>query len=109
VTENNLVTANSSVVSTVELREWKDNNVANVSSTRFIIFDKHAKIITEHQTEFPQILPHAGWHEQDPMDLVDSMKECINQAVEKLEWMGWHRDSVKGIGGSRQDSSLLSA
>lgn len=83
--------------------------VADLSSTRFIIFDKNAKIITEHQTEFPQILPHAGWHEQDPMDLVDSMKECINQAVEKLEWMGWHRDSVKGIGGSRRHSRFLSA
>jgi hypothetical protein len=32
------------------------------------------------------------------MDLVGSMKECIIKAVEKLEWMGWHRDSVKGIG-----------
>lgn len=68
------------------------------SSTRFIIFDKYAKIVAEHQTEFPQILPHAGWHEQDPKDLVDAMVECINKAVEKLEWMGWKRDSVKGIG-----------
>lgn len=26
------------------------------------------------------------------------MKECITKAVEKLEWMGWSKDSVKGIG-----------
>lgn len=43
-------------------------------------------------------MPHAGWHEQDPMTLVDCMKECIAKAVEKLEWMGWAKDSVKGIG-----------
>lgn len=67
-------------------------------STRFIIFDAHAKIICEHQAEFPQILPHAGWHEQDPMQLVECMKECIAKAVEQLEWMGWSKDSVKGIG-----------
>jgi hypothetical protein len=72
---------------------------ADCSSTRFIIFDKYAKIVAEHQTEFPQILPHAGWHEQDPQDLVDAMVECINKAVEKLEWMGWKRESIKGIGG----------
>lgn len=69
-----------------------------LSSTRFIIFDKRAKIIAEHQTEFEQILPHAGWHEHDPEALVEAMNECIIRAVEKLEWMGWSRNSVKGIG-----------
>lgn len=68
------------------------------SSTRFIVFDENAKIITEHQTEFEQILPHAGWHEQDPIDLVDAMRECINRAMHKLEFMGWQQESVKGIG-----------
>jgi len=68
------------------------------SSTRFIVFDQHAKIITEHQAEFEQILPHAGWHEQDPEALVQCMVDCINTAVEKLEWMGWDKDSIKGIG-----------
>lgn len=75
-------------------------NDTEFSSTRFIIFDQNAKIVAEHQTEFPQILPHAGWHEQDPQDLVDAMVECINKAVEKLEWMGWKKDSIKGIGKS---------
>jgi ribulose kinase len=70
----------------------------NVRSTRFIVFDKRAKIITEHQTEFQQILPHAGWHEQDPFDLVGAMRECMTKAVENLEWMGYSKDSIKGIG-----------
>ncbi|KAL1412896.1 Glycerol kinase [Vanrija albida] len=77
------------------------------TSTRFIIFDEQAKIITEHQTEYPQILPHAGWHEQDPVDLIDSVREVINNAVEKLEWMGWHRDSVKGIGITNQRETTV--
>ena len=67
-------------------------------STRFIVFDKRAKIITEHQTEFQQILPHAGWHEQDPFDLVNAMRECMRKSVENLEWMGYSKDSIKGIG-----------
>lgn len=28
------------------------------------------------------------------------MVECINKAVEKLEWMGWSKESIKGIGKS---------
>jgi glycerol kinase len=74
--------------------------LTSYSSTRFIVFDKRAKIITEHQTEFQQILPHAGWHEQDPFDLVGAMKECMSKVVENLEWMGWSKDSIKGIGKS---------
>ena len=26
------------------------------------------------------------------------MIDCINTAVEKLEWMGWAKSSIKGIG-----------
>ncbi|WWC70775.1 glycerol kinase [Kwoniella pini CBS 10737] len=77
------------------------------TSTRFIIFDKRAKIIAEHQTEFEQILPHAGWHEHDPEALVDAMTECINKSVEKLEWMGWSRKSIKGIGITNQRETTV--
>ncbi|WVQ82987.1 glycerol kinase [Cryptococcus sp. DSM 104549] len=77
------------------------------TSTRFIIFDKRAKIIAEHQTEFEQILPHAGWHEHDPEALVEAMNECIHGAVEKLEWMGWSRNSIKGIGITNQRETTV--
>ncbi|BEI84020.1 hypothetical protein CcaverHIS002_0406240 [Cutaneotrichosporon cavernicola] len=77
------------------------------TSTRFIVFDEHAKIITEHQTEFEQILPHAGWHEHNPEALVDAMRECMSRAMYKLEFMGWHRDSVRGIGITNQRETTL--
>ncbi|ODN81707.1 glycerol kinase [Cryptococcus amylolentus CBS 6039] len=77
------------------------------TSTRFIIFDKRAKIVAEHQTEFEQILPHAGWHEHDPEALVEAMNECIIRAVEKLEWMGWSRNSLKGIGITNQRETTV--
>jgi hypothetical protein len=31
-----------------------------LSSTRFIVFNKHAEIIALHQVEFPQYYPHPG-------------------------------------------------
>ena len=30
---------------------------------------------------------------------MDSAKSCMNQAVEKLEEMGWDKGSIKGMGG----------
>lgn len=68
------------------------------SSTRFVVFDSRAKIVAEHQTEYSQILPHAGWHEQDPEELVWAMRECINGAMGKLRMLGHSDDSVKGVG-----------
>jgi glycerol kinase len=35
------------------------------------------------------------------------MSECITRAVEQLEWMGWHRDSIKGIGITNQRETTL--
>lgn len=74
---------------------------------RFIVFDEHAKIVAEHQEEFEQILPHAGWHEHNPEQLIDTMRICITRALFKLEFIGWHRDSVKGIGITNQRETTV--
>lgn len=71
------------------------------------MFDENAKIITEHQTEFEQVLPYAGWHEQRPEDLVEAMRECINRACYKLEWAGWSADSIRGIGITNQRETTV--
>ena len=77
------------------------------TSTRFIIFDKYAKIICEHQTEYPQHYPHPNWHEHEPQDLVDSVTECIARATEKLEFLGYSASSVKCIGITNQRETTL--
>lgn len=77
------------------------------TSTRFIIFDKYAKIICEHQTEYPQHYPHPNWHEHEPQDLVDSVTECIARAIEKLEFLGYNASSVKCIGITNQRETTL--
>lgn len=74
---------------------------------RFIVFDEQAKIVAEHQEEFEQILPHAGWHEHNPEQLAETMRECITRAIFKLEFGGWHKDSVKGIGITNQRETTV--
>lgn len=46
---------------------------------------KNAEVLTYHQREISQITPHEGWVEQDPMEILEFTKECINQTCENLK------------------------
>ena len=51
------------------------------TSARSILFDREGGVVSLSQHEIPQIYPHAGWVEQDPMDIYanqySSLTECI--------------------------------
>ncbi|XP_074325049.1 glycerol kinase-like [Apium graveolens] len=65
------------------------------TSTRFIIYDQHAKVVGSHQVEFTQIYPEAGWVEHDPMEILESAKNCMTKAIEKATADG--HDVEKGL------------
>ncbi|TFK85720.1 glycerol kinase [Polyporus arcularius HHB13444] len=77
------------------------------TSTRFLVFDKHADIVAQHQIEYPQYYPEPGWHEQDPDELVQSCEVCINEASKALEAAGWAKESIKAIGITNQRESAV--
>ncbi|PIL25251.1 hypothetical protein GSI_13140 [Ganoderma sinense ZZ0214-1] len=77
------------------------------TSTRFLIFDKHADIVAQHQIEYPQYYPEPGWHEQDPDELMNSCEVCIDEASKALEAAGWAKESVKAIGITNQRESAV--
>ncbi|KAA1469090.1 glycerol kinase [Dentipellis sp. KUC8613] len=77
------------------------------TSTRFIIFDKYANIVAQHQLEFPQYYPHPGWHEHDPEEMQDVCNTCIEEACKTLEQEGWSKDSVKVIGITNQRETAV--
>lgn len=52
--------------------------------------------------EVRQLFPEAGWVEMDPMELYDTVIECIEKGVEKLENLGISKDEIKCIGMSNQ-------
>lgn len=55
------------------------------SSARFVLFKANtAEIVCYHQKELAQITPKEGWVEQDPMELLGVVEECIEKTVEKL-------------------------
>ncbi|KAE8655697.1 Glycerol kinase [Hibiscus syriacus] len=78
------------------------------TSTRFLIYDKSARVIGSHQIEFTQFYPEAGWVEHDPMEILESVRSCISKAVDKATADGHNVDSgLKAIGLTNQRETTV--
>lgn len=78
------------------------------SSTRFLIFSaKTGELITYHQLEMAKIYPAEGWVEQDPMQIIATIKETMAEVARKLESLGIDKDDVKAIGLCNQRESTI--
>jgi len=53
------------------------------TSTRFMVFDKAARVVCVAQKEHEQIFPHAGWVEHDPREILRRTEEVIAEALEQ--------------------------
>jgi glycerol kinase len=55
------------------------------SSTRFMIFSHHGKVMAIDQKEHEQIYPKPGWVEHDPMEIWKRTEEVIQGALKKSD------------------------
>ncbi len=53
------------------------------TSTRFMVFDKSARIVSVAQKEHQQIFPRPGWVEHDAQEILRRSEEVIAEALEK--------------------------
>ncbi|EDR14050.1 glycerol kinase [Laccaria bicolor S238N-H82] len=79
------------------------------TSVRFILFNKYADIVAQHQLEFPQYYPHPGqvWHEHDVEEIQQHADICIAEALNSLEASGFSKQSVKVIGITNQRETTV--
>ncbi|PVI04170.1 glycerol kinase [Periconia macrospinosa] len=77
------------------------------TSTRFIIFNGTGEPVAQHQIEFKQIYAHSGWHEHDPLEIVDSVNRCIDQATLAFIDRGHKVDEIKAIGITNQRETTV--
>ena len=49
------------------------------TSTRFIVFNEEGRVVAQHQQEFNQYLPNEVSVEHDPLEIWDSVMNCIEQ------------------------------
>jgi hypothetical protein len=77
------------------------------SSTRFILFDEHARSVASHQMEHKQFYPRDGWCEHDPLEIFDNAVECIDGAVAKLAEQGYAASDVVSVGITNQRETTV--
>jgi glycerol kinase len=53
------------------------------TSTRFMVFDRSARVVAVAQKEHEQILPRPGWVEHDPLEILRRTEEVIAEALDK--------------------------
>ena len=49
------------------------------TSSRALLINEVGKLIDVKQKEFKQIFPKQGWVEHDPIEIWNSVKNCINE------------------------------
>ena len=78
------------------------------SSTRFLVFAaKSGELITYHQVEVAKIYPFEGWVEQDPQQIIDSVRATMAEVIEKLKALDMDPRDIKSIGGCNQRESCI--
>lgn len=74
------------------------------TSSRAIVLDHQANIVSKAQREFSQIYPKAGWVEHDPMEIFASQHSTMIEALDKK---GIRSDQVVAIGITNQRETTI--
>ncbi|KUI55644.1 Glycerol kinase [Cytospora mali] len=72
------------------------------TSSRFLIFNGEGEPVANHQIEFDNLYPESGWHEHDPMELLSSVQECIEGAMNQFTELGYTAKNIRSIGITNQ-------
>ncbi|WP_267237106.1 FGGY family carbohydrate kinase, partial [Pseudomonas aeruginosa] len=74
------------------------------TSSRAIVFDRDANVVSQAQREFAQFYPQAGWVEHDPMEIWATQSSTL---VEALAQASIEHDQVAAIGITNQRETTL--
>ncbi|KAK9489208.1 hypothetical protein V1508DRAFT_465117 [Lipomyces doorenjongii] len=80
---------------------------AGTTSIRFIIFDDMGRPCAVRQTEFEQQYPHAGWHEQNPYEIIKCANDCIDGAISEFAASGHDVSDIKAVGITNQRETTV--
>jgi len=74
------------------------------TSTRFMVFDKTARVVAVAQKEHAQIFPQPGWVEHDALEIIRRTEEVISEA---LEHRGLRPSDLAAIGITNQRETTV--
>jgi glycerol kinase len=74
------------------------------TSTRFMVFDKAARVVAVAQKEHEQIYPQPGWVEHDALEIMRRTEEVVGEA---LEQRGLRASDLAAIGITNQRETTV--
>ena len=74
------------------------------TSSRCILFDHEGSVCSMAQREFPQIYPHPGWVEHDPMEIWAAQFSVMAEAMGKI---GATAENIAAIGITNQRETTI--
>lgn len=74
------------------------------TSSRAVVLDHNANIVSVAQREFTQIYPEAGWVEHDPLEIYATQSSTLIEALDKK---GIRSDQVAAIGITNQRETTI--
>jgi glycerol kinase len=74
------------------------------TSTRFIVFDAHGRIVSVAQKEHEQIYPQPGWVEHDPEEIWRRTQEVISAAMQER---GLRPQDIAAVGITNQRETTI--
>ena len=74
------------------------------TSSRAIVFNKQGEIMGSVQQEFPQIYPHTGWVEHDPVEILGSQVGVISEALIRAKT---NAEQIAAIGITNQRETTI--
>uniref|UniRef100_A0A1L8E1W7 Probable glycerol kinase n=1 Tax=Nyssomyia neivai TaxID=330878 RepID=A0A1L8E1W7_9DIPT len=78
------------------------------SSARVLLFKvETSEVVCFHQVEIKQIYPLEGWVEQDPMEILEAVHECLERTVEKLRELGGFPEDIVALGVTNQRETTI--
>ncbi|KAI1337026.1 glycerol kinase [Xylariaceae sp. FL0016] len=99
---------NESIVNGDGQEEWFIGSIdQGTTSSRFIIFNRYADPVASHQIEFENHYPHSGWHNHNALELLSSVQNCIERAVEQFLSKGHKTSQIKAIGITNQRETTV--
>lgn len=74
------------------------------TSSRTVVLDHDANIVSVSQREFTQLYPQAGWVEHDPMEIFATQSATLAEALGKT---GINSEQVAAIGITNQRETTI--
>ena len=76
-------------------------------STRFTVYSINGEQIAGHQAPVKHITPRPGYIEQNPKDIINSVRNCLNAVASKLEALDRSPTEIITIGITNQRETLV--